>query len=72
MSDRIEPIRRRTRGPAAVAGVAPLHDDDWRRRREDEAVAGGAAGSSGAGAGRAAPGGITRDDDGHVHVDFRA
>lgn len=68
MSDRIEPIRRRTRGPAAVAGVAPLHDDDWRRRREDDAATPAAAPEER----RPAPGGITLGDDGHVHVDLSA
>ncbi len=83
MSDRIEPIRRRTRGPAAVPGVVPLHDDDWRRRREDDATAaaetapgggGGGAGALGAAprGGPRDPGGITRGDDGRMHVDFSA
>jgi hypothetical protein len=71
MSDRIEPIRRRTRGPAAVSGVAPLHDDDWRRRREDEDAARGGTGAAPPPV-PPAPGGITRDGDGRVHVDLSA
>ncbi len=72
MTDRIEPVRRRPRGPAAVSAVPALHDDDWRRRREDEAAAPGRPPAPAPGDARPAPGGITHDGDGHVHVDFRA